>query len=227
MGKYFMQDKRLSAVERAMTQIPRASPDNGGSIGLCRLRYSAKDPYCQDCQDRRGENGEYGLCPYARDRLSTETLSYRELVERCFRRVTHSHFRNRLRHVSRRFPAFSYADSGHARRLAAYLKRVGHPVGMGLNPWDLAALYLITARETLWRQAEPMLRGKSVCVKGLDVQDYALYQMAKALRRREILVSPGELADKKLTCDETLRLIINAVLVAMCGQTVINHMFRR
>ena len=61
----------------------------------------------------------------------------------------------------------------------------------------------------------------STCTKGLGVQDYALYQMAKTLRRKEILVSPGELADRKLVSDETLRLIINAVLIAMYGQTVI------
>ena len=72
-----------------------------------------------------------------------------------------------------------------------------------------------------------MLRGKSACVKGLDVQDYALYQMAKALFRKEILISSGELADEKLVSDKTLRLIVNAVLIAICGKPVMDRLPRR
>ena len=135
--------------------------------------------------------------------------------------MKHTHFQNRVRDVTRKLPIFSFAGSGHIRRLTEYLNRAGDPTGTEIDPCGLASLYLIIARELLWRQTGPMLREKSAYVKGLDVQDYALYQMAKALCRREILVSPGELADRKLVSDETLRLIINAVLIAMCGQTII------
>ena len=215
-----------------MAQAPAGRSHGGEVTGLCRLWYNARDPTCRGCLKHRSGNGAYRLCPYMHEQVDARTLSYGKLVERCFRHVEHTHFQNRVRDVTRRFPVFSFADGGHIRRLTEYLDRAGDPTGTKITPWNLAALYLITAKESLWRQTEPALRGStivlsSICAKGLNVQDYSLYQMAKALRRREILVSPGELADKKLTSDETLRLIVNAVLIAMCGQSVINHMFRR
>ena len=228
MGKYFMQDKPLSNVERAMTQVPNGASNSGEFIGLCRLRYSARDPTCRSCLGGQTRNGAYRLCPYTHERLDIGALPYGELVERCFRRVKHTHFRNRVKDAVRRFPVFSFADSNHIHRLKEYLNHAGDPTGTRISPWNLASLYLITARETLWQRSEPALKEgsavrTSVCAKGLSVQDYALYQMAKTLRRKEILVSPGELADRKLVSDETLRLIINAVLIAMYGQTIIRE----
>ena len=228
MGKYFMQDKPLSDVERAMTQVPNGASNSGEFIGLCRLRYSARDPTCRSCLGGQTRNGAYRLCPYTHERLDIGALPYGELVERCFRRVKHTHFRNRVRDAAHRFPVFSFADGGHIHRLTEYLDRAGDPAGTEVTPWNLAVLYLLTAREPLWRQAGLVLGESTVvlsstCAKGLGVQDYALYQMAKTLRRKEILVSPGELADRKLVSDETLRLIINAVLIAMYGQTIIRE----
>ena len=223
MGKHFMQNKSLSGVETAMTQVPNGVSNSGEFVGLCRLRYSARDPTCQNCLGYQTSNGAYRLCPYTHERLNIEALPYGELVERCFRCVKHTHFQNRVRDITHQFPAFGYAGGGHVRRLTKYLEYAGDTTATAITPWDLAALYLITASKTLWRQAEPLLKEKSGCVKGLDAQDYALYQMAKALFRKEILISPGELADKKLVSDETLRLIVNAVLTAMCGQAVIGR----
>lgn len=230
MGKYFMLDTPLVNIERAMTQAPSGRSHGGEVTGLCRLRYNARDPTCRRCLGHRSGDGTYKLCPYTHERPDAGTLPYGELVKRCFQGVEHTHFQNRVRDVTRKFPVFSFVDGSHVHRLAEYLDLAGNPAGTRITPWNLAALYLITAKESLWRQAEPT-RGKStivlspMCAKGLDVQDYALYQMAKALRRREILVSPGELSDRKLVSDETLRLIVNAVLIAICGQTVMNHMF--
>ena len=129
-----------------------------------------------------------------------------------------------------KFPAFSFANGGHIRRMAGYLSRAGDPAGIKMHPCSLAALYLLTAKDSLWRQAKPMLAASAagrVPVGGLDAQEYALYQMAKMLRHRKIVVSPGELSDRKLVNDTTLRLIINAILIAMYGQAVIAPALRK
>lgn len=225
-----MQGTPLSGVERAMTQVPTSGPRRSEHTGLCRLRYSGRDPVCRNCLKSRSGSGGYAICLYTHERLKDDALTYGELVERCFQGMEHTHLQNRIMDITHKFPTFSFANSGHIRRMAGYLSRAGDPAGTKMNPCSLAALYLLTARDSLWRQAKFMLERSAAgraSVRGLDVQEYALYQMAKMLRQRRIVVSPGELADKKLVNDATLRLIINAILVAMYGQKIMGSLLRR
>ena len=225
-----MQDTPLSGVERAMTQVPTSGTGRSEHAGLCRLRYSGRDPVCRNCLKSRSGSGRYAICLYTHERLKDDALTYGELVERCFQGMEHTHLRNRIRDIICKFPAFSFANGGHIRRMAGYLSRAGDPAGTRMNPCSLAALYLLTAKDSLWRQAKPMLATNAagfIPVHGLDAQGYALYQMAKMLCRRRLVMVSGELADKRLVSDETLRLIVNAILIAMYGQGVIAPALRK
>ena len=84
---------------------------------------------------------------------------------------------------------------------------------------ELAVLFLLTARESIWNKLQPHLTealGKwdaSIHVRGLSTQDYALLQTIKSICTGQAKITVSELADEELVDDDTLRLIIDAALL--------------
>lgn len=109
-----------------------------------------------------------------------------------------------------------FADRGHRARLAKLLAQ-GRPPGN-----RLAALYLLTASETLWARVAPGVSEGTVdftraSLRGIGVRDYTLYQAAAGFLTRTSRVSPAELADPELVDDAALRLILWAEHIARHG----------
>lgn len=220
MGKYFMGNTHLAGMEREMMRTGRTPPPAAGGARLCRLRYSPEDETCRRCRAERRR-----LCPSESAELAAGTLSYQELVRRCFQSSSPAALWERIKRETERVPAFSW-DQGHRRRLTRYLRQAGHPGGEGISPATLAALYLLTARESLWQRTEISLKKGAISLSPLferemDILDTVLYRIARGIQRRKAAVSPEDLANENLVEADTLRHIVNAALIERYGQYVL------
>lgn len=223
MSKYFMKGTPAADIEQAMMSIPNFAPRRSGMMVLCRFHYRREDVDCKNCvQYRRGCRA--GTCPYLAERLEAGAVSYETLVADCFDPLG-GRLWARIKEMLASCHGFSFLNLGHIHRLFGYLQDAGDPNGQRSSAGWLAALYLLTAREMLWSRVRPAVgrRGldvSAVNLRDVDIQDYILYHTAKNIVRGQLRITPAELADKKLVSDDTLRLIVNAALIARYGHEV-------
>ena len=90
----------------------------------------------------------------------------------------------------------------------------------------MAAVYLLTSDETLWAAAAPAIQSREIDylkirLNVLSPQQTALYQAVRGFSAGTILLTPDLLADSRQADDDTLRLIVNAALIARYGTAVI------
>ena len=93
-------------------------------------------------------------------------------------------------------------------------------------PQKLAAVYLLSSRIGLWRRVLPHIsHGRidfsSVSLRGIDPRDYPVYRAAKGLYCGKLLITSAELADEEQVSSEAFGDILNAMLIARYGKTII------
>lgn len=93
-------------------------------------------------------------------------------------------------------------------------------------PQKLAAVYLLSSRIGLWRRVLPhishgMIDFSSVSLRGIDPRDYPVYRAAKGLYCGKLLITSAELADEEQVSSEAFGDILNAMLIARYGKTII------
>jgi hypothetical protein len=111
-----------------------------------------------------------------------------------------------------------------------FLLRWNRPIGTGClsgrRPAQLAAVYLLSSRIGLWRRVLPHIsHGRidfsSVSLRGIDPRDYPVYRAAKGLYCGKLLITSAELADEEQVSSEAFGDILNAMLIARYGKTII------
>ncbi len=221
MPQYFMRNTPLAGLERQMMEPPNFLP-RGGGTARTRFHYRKKDVDCKYCMEYRGRKCTAGICPHIPERLEAGAVGYRELVHACFYGLPHPALLLRIRTLAQRRPVFAFKDAAHCRRMRGCLHgdmaQAGH--------LTMAAVYLLTSDETLWAAAAPAIQSREidylkVRLSFLTPQQTALYQAVRGFSAGTILLTPDLLADSRQADDDTLRLIVNAALIARYGTAVI------
>ena len=197
MTKYFLKDTPLAGLERQMMTPPNSIPRGGGQMVLCQFRYRPEDVDCKICTEYRKRHCASQVCPWLR-----KVLSGKESV--------------------------AYYDDGHVDRLQVCSTYLVSCRKSGAWNHRLAALYLLTATEILRRWAMPDLFGfwptaleEWKELHDLSGQEYALYQTARGIYRRQRTITIPELCDEDLVDDLTLALILDALLINHYGPVVL------
>ena len=96
-----------------------------------------------------------------------------------------------------------------------------------LSDRNKAALYLLTAYDSLWRRmvwkcGNDGFDFQAVHLRGIKPELYSVYQAAKAIAVGSSNITLADLASPELVTDEAFQLIINALLMAKYGDVVLN-----
>ncbi|MFY0428718.1 hypothetical protein [Vescimonas sanitatis] len=112
-------------------------------------------------------------------------------------------------------------EPAHRRRLSEWLE-----AGIATScPHELAAAYLLSSRAGLWRRVLPHIsHGRidfsSISLRGIDPRDYPVYRAAKGLYCGTLLITSSELADEEQVSSEAFGDILNAMLIARYGKSI-------
>lgn len=225
MTKYFLKDTPLAGLERQMMTPPNFSPRGGGQTILCRFRYRPEDVVCKHCTKYRRGGCIEGVCPWLEERVEAGAVTYTSLVAEFYREWRETELGERIREQLQGKRSIAYYDPGHAGRLAVYALFLARH---RRDNRALAAMYLLTATETLQQCALPRIFGLwSVpigswnAMRALSEQEYVLFQAAKGIWQGQRTITIPELCDRKLVEDKILGLILNAALIAHYGKVIL------
>lgn len=221
MTKYFSQDTPLAGLERMMS-VPGFQKRGGGMMALCRFHYKKEDVDCTYCRSYMRHTCQESVCPYIPERLEAGTIGYQELAERCLRMAGHQKLWKRASSLSKGKTLPLALEPAHRHRLSEW-PEAGTA---SICPQKLAAVYLLSSRIGLWRRVLPhishgMIDFSSVSLRGIDPRDYPVYRAAKGLYCGKLLITSAELADEEQVSSEAFGDILNAMLIARYGKTII------
>ncbi len=221
MTKYFSKDTPLAGLERMMMSVPGFQRRGGGMMVLCKFRYKKEDVACEYCREYTRHTCHAPVCPYIPERLEAGAVGYQELAEKCFHMVDHKGLRKRIGVLSAGKTLPFVLETAHRCRLAEW-PEVGT---VSSCPRKLAAIYLLSSRAGLWRRILPgVTRGtidfSSISLRGIDPQDYPIYRAAKGLYNGKLLITAAELAEEEQVSSKAFGAILNAMLIARYGKSV-------
>lgn len=228
MTKYFLKGTPLAGVERQMMTPPHFSPRGGGQTILCRFRYRPEDVVCKHCTKYRRGGCTEEVCPWLAERAEAGSVTYTALAAEFYRKWSGTELGERIRDLLSGKNSVSYFEPVHATRLMIYASYLSCHQSDGRESRRLAALYLLTATETLRRCAIPRIFDLwSIdirswrAMRALSEQEYVLFQAAKGIWLGQRTITIPELCDRDLVEDKTLSLILNAALIAHYGRAVL------
>ena len=221
MTKYFSQDTPLAGLERMMMSVPGFQKRGGGMMVLCRFHYKKEDVDCTYCRSYMRHTCQESVCPYIPERLEAGTIGYQELAERCLRMAGHQKLWKRASSLSKGNTLPLALEPAHRHRLSEW-PEAGTA---SICPQKLAAVYLLSSRIGLWRRVLPHIsHGRidfsSVSLRGIDPRDYPVYRAAKGLYCGKLLITSAELADEEQVSSEAFGDILNAMLIARYGKSI-------
>ena len=224
MTKYFSKDTPLAGLERMMMGVPGFQKRGGGMMVLCRFHYKKEDVDCTYCRSYMRHTCQESVCPYIPERLEAGTIGYQELAERCLRMAGHQKLWKRASSLSKGNTLPLALEPAHRHRLSEW-PEAGTA---SICPQKLAAVYLLSSRIGLWRRVLPHIsHGRidfsSVSLRGIDPRDYPVYRAAKGLYCGKLLITSAELADEEQVSSEAFGDILNAMLIARYGKTIIGQ----
>ena len=181
MPYYFMRDTPLQALEQLMMSQPGQKP-RGGGIYRSPFHYTPKDVACEYCQNYdRKHPCRLCECTCLEERIEAGVLELNEFVRECFAPSMGPQFRKRMHQQLReRIPQFFLSDA-HRQRWTHWRERCWR-----LSDRNKAALFLLTAYESLWRRmvwkcGNDGFDFQSVRLGGIEPELYSVYQAAKAI----------------------------------------------
>ena len=214
MPYYFMRDTPLQALEQLMMSQPGQKP-RGGGIYRSPFHYTPKDVACEYCQNYvRKHPCRLCECTCLDERIEAGVLELNEFVRDCFAPSMGPQFRKRMHQQLReRNPQF-FLSNAHRRRWTYWRERCWR-----LSDRNKAALFLLTAYESLWRRmvwkcGNDGFDFQSVRLGGIEPELYSVYQAAKAIAIGCCNITLADLASPELVTDESFHLITGALLMA-------------
>ena len=222
MSRYFMRDTPLRAMERLMMSQPGHKPRRGG---MCQKQffYTPKDVECEYCQNYVRKNPCLLCeCTCLEERIEAGVLELNEFVRDCFAPSMEPQLQERMcQQFGERKSHFFLSDS-HRRRWTHW-----RALCWRLSNQNKAALYLLTAYESLWQRmvwkcGNDGFDFQAVHLRGIRPELYSVYQAAKAIAVGSSNITLADLASPELVTDEAFQLIIYALLIAKYGDAVLN-----
>ena len=222
MSRYFMRDTPLRAMEHLMMSQPGHKPRGGGTY-RSPFYYTPKDVECEYCQNyNRKHPCLLCECTCLEERIEAGVLELNEFVRDCFTPSPEPQLQNRMRQqFGERKSRFFLSDT-HRRRWTHWRELCWH-----LSDRNKAALFLLTAYESLWRRmiwkcGNDGFDFQAVHLRGIKPELYSVYQAAKAIAVGSSNITLADLASPELVTDEAFQLIICALLIAKYGDVVLN-----
>ena len=217
MPYYFMRDTPLQALEQLMMSQPGQKP-RGGGIYRSPFRYTPEDVSCEYCQNYvRKHPCRLCECTCLEERIEAGVLELNAFMRDCFTPSMGPQFRKRMHQQFReRKPQFFqfFLSDAHRRRWTHWRERCWR-----LSDRNKAALFLLTAYESLWRRmvwkcGNDGFDFQSVRLGGIEPELYSVYQAAKAIAVGCCNITLADLASPELVTDEAFHLITGALLMA-------------
>ena len=156
------------------------------------------------------------------ERIEAGVLELNAFMWDCFAPSMGPQFRKRMHQQLReRNPQF-FLSNAHRRRWTYWRERCWR-----LSDRNKAALFLLTAYESLWRRmvwkcGNDGFDFQSVRLGGIEPELYSVYQAAKAIAVGCCNITLADLASPELVTDEAFHLITGALLMAKYGDAVLN-----
>jgi len=96
----------------------------------------------------------------------------------------------------------------------------------------LAALFVLTANKKLQQRVSGHIEGgeihwKSIVLRGIGVQEYALFKLAKDLCQNTGNIIISDLYDAEIFDDRTVRLVYAAIDIRRHGRTAVKNINRK
>ena len=222
MPRYFMRDTPLRAMERMMMSQPGHRP-RGGGMYRSQFYYTPKDVECEYCQSYDRKNPCLLCeCTCLEERIEAGVLNLSTFVQDCIAPSMELQLQKRMRQqFGDRKSCFFLSDT-HRRRWTHW-----RSLCWRLSDRNKAALFLLTAYESLWRRmiwkcGNDGFDFQAVHLRGIKTEIYSVYQAAKAIAVSSSNITLADLASPELVTDEAFHLIINALLIAKYGDVVLN-----
>ncbi len=225
MSRYFMRDTNLAGLEVSMMLPPFFRKRQSGLAILNRFRYTKESTDCRDCTEWQKKKCGAERCPWLAERLEAGNISYGELLGECFCDMNDKDFQIRLQRLTKKFCGSLFKDSLHRQRFELAKNSLRILLGKTAD-CHIAALFLLTADEKLWRIAKnsvnkDAIHFEHIKLSGIGTDGYTLFQMARTLSTRQAKVTVSELADDELISDPLLAVLVGAMLIARFGSDVL------
>lgn len=222
MTKYFTTGTPLASLEQMMMSVPRFAPRYNGGVILCHFHYRPQDVECRLCTEYQKRRCAANACPWLLERLEAGVATYGELVSNCFHESDYPPLKRRVEAVTSTKTHLTYKDREHRQRFEQWHRSNASRYEKHMKDRWLAALFLLSSDEKLWSYTWAAITWNcidfsKVTLRDIDPQSYAVYQAAKSIFTGKTKITAAELADEELISDDTLRLIIDAVLLARYG----------
>lgn len=212
MSQYFFQGTALEELEREMMKIPgfdhRPRSKYPSSECCVCVNYRPKVP-CMLCG-----------CPYLADRIESGELASISFVRKLYR--SFPHISARLDRHPLPSGSFFFRHEIHRQRWWRWRNRFSE-----MSDQQKAVLYLLTSYEpvwtaTIWHMTRDGFDFHNVRLRSLTMEQYAVYQAAKALVTGSRNITARDLVDRSIISDEAFRLITGALLIAGFGDIILS-----
>ena len=222
MTRYFMRDTPLCQMEQQMMTPPYFKPRGHGRY-YPGFQYSRDDMECPYCMNfRRNHPCPLEQCVCLDERIVAGAIDLNEFVRDCFFPEAGAQLQARLERSFNGCSIEFFLSDSHRERWQHWRARCYRMSGR-----NLAALFLLTAYEDIWRRMiwKFDARGfdfQSVQLSGIQPELYSVYQAAKAISTGSRNITLADLASPELVTDEAFHLIVCALLLAKCGDAILN-----
>ena len=171
---------------------------------------------------RRNRPCPLKLCICLDERIMAGALDLNEFVRDCFFPEAGVQLRARLEQDFNCGSICFFRNERHRKRWQYWRERCFRMPGR-----DLAALFLLTAYEDIWRRMIWKFDAcgfdfQSVQLAGIQPELYSVYQAAKAISTGSRNISLADLASPELVTDEAFHLIVCALFLARYGDAILN-----
>ena len=187
------------------------------------FHYTPKDVACEYCQNYdRKHPCRLCECTCLEERIEAGVLNLSTFVQDCFAPPMGPQLQERMRQqFGDRNSRFFLSDT-HRRRWTHW-----RALCWRLSDRNKAALYLLTAYESLWHRmiwkcGNDGFDFQAVHLRGLKPELYSVYQAAKSIAVGSCNITLADLASPELVTDKAFQLIIYALLIAKYGDAVLN-----
>lgn len=222
MTRYFMRDTPLCQMEQQMMTPPYFKLRGHGRYSP-GFQYSRDDMECTYCMNfRRNHPCPLEQCVCLDERIVAGAIDLNEFVRDCFFPEAGVQLQARLERSFNGCSIGFFLSDSHRERWQHWHARCYRMSGR-----DLAALFLLTAYEDIWRRMIWKFDAcgfdfQSVQLSGIQTELYSVYQAAKAISTGSRNITLADLASPELVTDEAFHLIVCALLLAKYGDAILN-----
>ena len=188
-----------------------------------QFQYTPMDVECEYCPNYERKNPCLLCeCTCSDERIEAGVLDLSEFVRDCFAPSMEPQLQERMhQQFGGRNSRFFLSDT-HRRRWTHW-----RALCWRLSDRNKAALFLLTAYESLWRRmvwkcGNDGFDFQAVHLREIKPELYSVYQAAKAIAVGSCNITLADLASPELVTDEAFQLIICALLMAKYGEVILN-----